>query len=280
MPPDFGQANDYYLSGRLMFREDRPQAAVAYSSVEMSFLKAVFGQALFRSFLLSLCLIPVIIVTFGLGLVLLPVAWLAPWFMKDDVYGGHWYFSLENQWHVHESAFSLIAQRLNEKRIPAVVTPRLISSGVAETPRYYLSVRQERHVAYISVFTYGADLFVSWTMWREERPIGVLWNWLKESIARIIGKGTAFHEIVRYDPARALRETVHNATRAGVDAASAGETATVAGTFGHELPVEAKSGGAIAPPPVPVANNPQPAATPTPPPPPVISAPVDADGSP
>lgn len=272
------QRDEIYVAQRLGYQEQRLAAERAYESIEFQFLWSVLGQVFLRGFLLTLLLIPVIVLTAGIGALLLPVAWIAPLFFKDNVYGGHWYYTVEDQWHLHESAFSLIAAQLRNKQVPAVVTPRLIASDLAGTPRYYLSIRQQRHVAYVSVLTYGSDLFVSWTMWREERPISVLWHWFKESIQRVIGKGTAFHEIVRYDPARAMRETVHNAVRSGVDAAERGEVATIVGTFGQELAIEPSSGSA--PPPVPVAAAAPPATAETPaapttviPPPPVTPPP-------
>ena len=273
-----GQVDDLYLSTRLAYNEQREEAERAYQSVTPQFLWAVLMQVWARAFVLTLLVLLIAIPTVGLGLILLPVAWILPWFPQDNVYGGPWHYSVENGWHLHESAFSLVAKQLQDKQVPAQVTPRLISAGVGETPRYYLAVRQGRHVGYVAVLVYGADLFVSWTMWREERPISVVWNYIKESLARALGKGTAFHEIVRHNPARALRESLHNATRAGVDAAVAGETGTIVGTFGHELTVES---GDAEPPPVPTPAIPPVATVPPPPvtPPPPVDAPPASSGA-
>jgi hypothetical protein len=53
-----------------------------------------------------------------------------------------------------------------------------------------------------------------------------------EGLSWWVGKGTLFHQMARSDPARAMRESVHNATRAGVAAALAGHRGTIQAALG------------------------------------------------
>ena len=240
------QYNERYLADRLQYQETKPDSWRAFSNVSGSDMASALKGAWFRGFLLATIVSPVAFLFIFVGddagvvvaLFLWLAAWIVPLFIRDHVYAGHWELSLEDQGHLVEPAFALTAQRLQAKQTSATIEPRRVRSSVTGVKLYYLTTRQERYTAYISVLSYGMDLFVSWSMWREQRPLPILWSWLVDTLRSLIGRSTNFHQFVRSDPARAMREAVHNSARAGVEAAIEGQQATIVGTFGHEIPEE------------------------------------------
>lgn len=244
----FADTNAVYAGQRLLFSEDQSQATSAFLNIGNRALWQTVKSALIKGFVLATVVTPVcffIIIAGDLegGTVLLAyllwtAAWGIPWFIPDHVYGGHWELLLEDQAAVTEAAFVSIFEHLARKRSPAVIRPSQLVSVIGGPPRYYLTARQGRYIAYISAFPYGTDLFLSWTLWREQMPIAMIWYWIAERVSALVGKGSTLHQIVRTDPARAMREAVHNATRAGAEAAVAGSQVTILGTFGTTLATE------------------------------------------
>jgi hypothetical protein len=239
-PTAFEEINEHYLGQRLLYQENQPNAWQAFSTVNGSEMIGAVKGAFFRGVMLTLLSVPILVILIALGVTVLAVlvwcvAWTLPWFVKDHVYAGHWEFSLEDNAHLVEPAFALASAHLLDKQISAAIEPRRVRSTVAGRIRYYLTVRQDRYICYVGMLSYGSDLFVGWSMWREQRPYVVIWYWLVGIAQSFVGKSSQFHEIVRADPARAMREAVHNATRAGVEGALDGLQATIEGTFGQEL---------------------------------------------
>jgi hypothetical protein len=269
----FENSNDNYVGHRLLFAQTQEQATAAFLDISNTEVFKVLRTTWLRGLLLAVCVTPVAIVlmimasSMGsdggglfsfLAVLLWLVAWSVPWFLRDHVYAGNWELSVEDQHEAAESAFVLTYQRLERKALPASLEPRLIRSIIGGPVRYYLCVRQGRYVAFISALPYGTDLFVSWSLWREQVPIAMVWRWLVEHLSSVVGQGSMFHQIARSDPARAMRETVHNATRAGVEAAVEGHRATVLGTFGGLAPESVDDRFALVLGPVPVAMAPGP----------------------
>lgn len=242
---NFEESNEHYLALRLQYKEDQPRSWRAFSTVGGSEMIGTVITAWIRGFIFASVVTPIALIAIfaggGAGTVIAALlwiaAWLLPWFIPDHVYAGHWELSLENQGHLVEPAFALTAQRLQQKGLGAKIEPRRVKSTVSGAGRYYLTVKQDRYTSYITILGYGTDLFASWSMWREQRPLAVLWYWLVGMAQSLVGKSSQFHQVVRADPARAMREAVHNATRSGVESAVEGQSATIVGTFGSELTV-------------------------------------------
>ncbi len=239
----FEEINEHYLGQRLMYHESQPSSWRAFSTVSGGEMFGAIKGAVLRGSILAMLTLPLIFILTllvgGGGLIVAALlwcaAWIVPWFIRDHVYAGHWEFSVEEHGHLVEPAFALTGRFLLSKRTSARIAPRKVRSEIAGNERYYLTVKQGRYTPYIGILGYGSDLFVSWSMWREQLPFLVIWYWAIGLAQSFVGKGSQFHEVVRADPARAMREAVHNATRAGVEAAIEGQHATIAGTFGQEL---------------------------------------------
>lgn len=246
VPTGFEESNEHYLALRLQYKEDQPRSWRAFSTVGSVEMLGTVTTAWVRGLIFATVVTPIAFIAIfaaggaGLAIALLLwfAAWILPWFIPDHVYAGHWELALENQGHLVEPAFALTAQRLQQKGLGAKVEPRRVKSTVAGSSRFYLTVKQDRYTCYVAILSYGTDLFASWSMWREQRPLAVLWYWLVGIARSLIGKSSQFHEVVRADPARAMREAVHNAARSGVEAAIEGQQATIVGTFGSDLSIE------------------------------------------
>ena len=129
-------------------------------------------------------------------------------------YISRWELMLDGKGDAAESCYAKIGQTLQSRGIPAVVTARRVRSANTSTVRNYLSVRRGSYSVYVGVFPFGANLYMTWSMWRETSSIRIIWS--------AISGGSEFDRVIRSDPDRALREAVHNATREGVEAAVTG----------------------------------------------------------
>ncbi len=108
-----------------------------------------------------------------------------------------------------------------------------------QPPRVYLELRHGFHTGYVSSFGYGEDLFLGWTFWLHMAParwVLLAWGRLLQALTM---RGSDLYVTLRYDAAKALRETIHSAMRQGADVATGHAQASGAGTIGSVLPVEA-----------------------------------------
>ncbi len=144
-------------------------------------------------------------------------------------YISRWELMLDGKADAAESCYTMIANALKSRKIPAEVKPRRVQSADWSTVRNYLSVKRGKYNVYVGVFPFGTNLYMTWSMWRETSSAGIIW-------AAITG-GTEFDRVIRSDPDRALREAVHNATREGVESAITGAAVAV-DQFLRNIPIE------------------------------------------
>ncbi|MDQ1511137.1 MAG: hypothetical protein QOG50_2981 [Actinomycetota bacterium] len=266
-----GGAHDTYIGNRLQYRAQHFEGDKAFQSV--SARTALLASAtLFLGSLL--CLIPAALLgalfrsppLIGiLWLVLVVLLCFLPW--REWV--SQWELTLDGKGDAAENAYASIIGALKRDRIPVGIDLRRIGGGAGTPVRNYLVVSSRPYRVFVGVFAYGDGLFVSWSMWRSRRIIAIPWVFLLEMFSWLRGRGSQLHEIVRTDPARAMREAVHNAVREGIDAAASG--LSVDASFLTTIPIthESDMGSARSAPPRPAAPPPRPAARP-----PVPAAPL------
>lgn len=171
-----------------------------------------------------------------------------------------------------DAAYAAMARALQRRAIPAqVFFQQIAKDTTTRTVGNYLVVRNDPYVVYVSVVPYGTGLYLSWSMWREQPVTRLYAEWFRQARNKRAGAGTLLHYMLRAEDARALRETVHNAVRDGVEAAIAGQRVNLKTAFGGHVPpvssasasVPPTSSGALLPPmppmppmpPVPGANG-------------------------
>jgi hypothetical protein len=160
---------------------------------------------------------------------------VAFWFfpLKEGV--SEWMIVVDGRAAAAESAYAQIYGALVRRQTPATVRPMLFRLGSGRGRRSFLEIRQGEYSAIVSVFPYGSDLFVGWTMWWTIYPAKLLWRVLTRGTR---GNKPSFGPVIGSDDVKALREVVHIATREGVDVAQLGIPVDAQATFGSELPVE------------------------------------------
>jgi hypothetical protein len=86
--------------------------------------------------------------------------------------------------------------------------------------RDYLELRRGIFTGYISSFAHGGDLFVSWTFWLKLTPARWLWMLITRVLAEVFQRGNDLYVTLRYESAKAMRESMHSAAQEGIDVAS------------------------------------------------------------
>lgn len=141
-----------------------------------------------------------------------------------------WHLLLDGQAGVAPKAYLKIQRSLTEDhRVPAEVTERTTRSAPPDRrERKILRVRAGKYSAYVSVFAFGADLFLGWTLWRRQKPAAMVRQWIAEKFSN---KGP-LAVLLTVEPAKALREVVHNSLRGAIETAAAEVRQPMAPTFG------------------------------------------------
>ena len=169
--------------------------------------------------------------------VLVPLAWIAlVLFLPRNEVLSEWQLVIDAKAPLADMAYAVIQQALKDRRVPAWVEPTQRTVNFPErTKRNFLRVSLLRYQVIMSVFPFGWDLYLGWTMVRREVPIVVVGRWLRS----LVRPGSNYDDLIDLEPVRALREAVHNAMRQAIEAADQHVTAPAGGTFGDELPVRA-----------------------------------------
>jgi len=172
-------------------------------------------------------------------------AW--PYFERQHIALSEWKLTLDGRAPAAEGTFEHIARTVVDRGSP-------VDYRVVELPelggRRYLQLRMGNFSGLVTCVPFGADLYVSWTLWwscskRElkKNEGAALWAALRDFITlpfRILtGKvenTLDFALIHQFDDAKALREMVHSVTREGVQAAVGASPMTGRGTIGSAVP--------------------------------------------
>jgi hypothetical protein len=141
------------------------------------------------------------------------------WFLKIPIQLSEWKISVDNRAAAVPMVFDHVAWVLRGREVPinSLQVRRLTLPG--EGVRDYLELRRGLFTGYVACFAFGQDLYVGWTFWVSISPF----RWVCMFIARIwrslFNRGSDLYTSLRYDSARAMRETMHSAAREGVDVA-------------------------------------------------------------
>lgn len=163
-----------------------------------------------------------------IGLILMILAFIAIsvvllvayWFLKIPIKLSEWKYSVDGKGAAAPVVLDHVAWVLRGRGAPltSLGVRRLALPG-GEAPRDYLELNSTIFYGYVAAFAYGSDLYVGWTFWVQISPF---WYFCM-SLARIWqsarNRGNDLYKSLRYDTARAMRETMHSATREGVDVA-------------------------------------------------------------
>jgi hypothetical protein len=146
------------------------------------------------------------------------------WFLKIPIQLSEWKISVDNKAAAVPMVFDHVAWVLRGRAIPLdslqVRRLRLPGDGV----RDYLELRRGIFTGYVACFSFGQDLYVGWTFWVTLSPFRYVCMIVARIWHSLTNKGSDLYTTLRYDSARAMRETMHSATREGVDVAI-GQTA-------------------------------------------------------
>lgn len=86
--------------------------------------------------------------------------------------------------------------------------------------RDYLELRRGIFTGYISCFAQGNDLFVSWTFWLKLTPARFAWMLITRVFQEVTQRGNDLYVTLRYESAKAMRESMHSAAHEGIDVAT------------------------------------------------------------
>ena len=259
-------ANDVYLGNRLQYRD----------AVDTRITGTVTGQMLKPIFLRFIyCYLILIVISYVLGAVFLILAltggtsgeetfgttdddgggiiggvagliglawWLLPFLvflMPQRLPISEWSLLLDGKAAAAPSAYAQIFESLRRRSSPLTAEAKpIVTSFAPRKEGYYLVLKHNRFTGYVSVFDFGKDLYVGWSMWWELIPIVMIGLYISQTFSGLFGANSSLHQVLRADPIKAFREVIHSSTREGVDAANAGVERSIPETFGYELPFE------------------------------------------
>ncbi|MCW2933442.1 MAG: hypothetical protein JWM19_4404 [Actinomycetia bacterium] len=145
--------------------------------------------------------------------------WICFLFLKIPIQLSEWKISVDNKGAAAPMVFDHIAWVLRGRAVPLdslqVRRLRLPGDGV----RDYLELRRGIFAGYVACFPFGQDLYVGWTFWVTLSPFRYFWMFVARIWQSITNRGNDLYTSLRYDSARAMRETMHSAAREGVDVA-------------------------------------------------------------
>ena len=109
-------------------------------------------------------------------------------------------------------------------------------------PRDYLELNSGIFYGYVACFGYGQDLYIGWTYWSKLSPIRYVFMFFARLWQSLFNRGSDLYVSLRFDSARALRKTMHRATRQGVDVAVGRLEAQGQSIIGSAIPVTEHAG--------------------------------------
>jgi hypothetical protein len=163
------------------------------------------------------------------------------WFLKVPIQLSEWKITVDGKGMAAPTVFGHIAAVLYERRAP-IAPMRAQRFKLPSAPRDYLELNSGIFYGYVACFAYGRDLYIGWTYWSRLSPIRYVFMFLARLWQSLFNRGSDLYVSLRYDSARALRETIHSATREGVDVAVGRLEAQGQGIIGSAIPVTEHTG--------------------------------------
>jgi hypothetical protein len=275
---EIGTAEDIYLGQRLAYRESSAEGDIAFGRHQgvlpllvRTWLIATFLWLIVSAFLslggvfersaepsgFSTVSESETVLRWDILCALWLLCFVVAGMVRERQWASQWQYVLDDQAPAAEAAYGCIVETIQRRQLPVATSHRAIRSDLGGDTRWYLVLRFREYSAYVGVFSFGTSLYMSWSMWREEWTLGVFWRCFIETVSG----SSHVQQIIRADPARAMRDAVHNAVREGLEAATTGQGPSIHDALRGNFPILEPAPGEKGPE---VASAPPPGAGPPP----------------
>jgi hypothetical protein len=153
-----------------------------------------------------------------------------------------WKFLVDDKGAARPIVFDHVIYAFRRRNTPVdTIGIRRLSSIVGSGTRDYLEVKRGDFTGFISCFEEGSDLYVGWTFWLRMAPYRWFLLRLELIWREVTFKANELYVTLRYESAKALRESIHSAAREGIDVA-AGRIEAEGQGIAATLPVSSGTG--------------------------------------
>ena len=231
---EIGTAEDVYVGKRLSYRDSVSEGDAAFGAYEGGYVL----KLLFRTWLIA-SVVSILVWTFLAGMAeedpfgggrsyseannaaffCWIILFILAGLIRERQWASQWEMVLDDKAGAADIAYERIADTIERRQLPLTVEERPIQPHAAAQLRLYLVLSFKEYSAYVGVFPFGTSLFMTWSMWRDQRTWGVIGTHIRDTLSG----NSHFDQVIHADPARAMRDAVHNAVREGLEVA-AGET--------------------------------------------------------
>jgi hypothetical protein len=142
------------------------------------------------------------------------------WLIPVPALLADWSHVVEQGSQATQTAFEHINAALRAQGTPADPLRARTIFRHAEGDREYLAVRRHHFTGYISCFPHGHDLYLGWTFWLHMSPLRLLMMIIGRNFQDMTSRGDGIYRSLRFESRRALVAGMHEATVAGIDAAT------------------------------------------------------------
>lgn len=142
------------------------------------------------------------------------------WLIPVPALMAEWSLVMEQGAEAAHTAFEHINSAFQAEGAPVDSLRVRTASRHEEGDREDLELRRGHFSGYISCFAHGRDLYVGWTFWLHMSPLRLLMLLIGRSMQDLTSRGDGIHRSLHFESTRALMAAMHEATRAGIDAAS------------------------------------------------------------
>lgn len=242
--------NDTYLGNRLMYNRSHETETTLYDIVEGVQAKKILRRAAIG---VAIVLVMSLVSSLGssssssssgggaVGFGLLgSLGWLAiVLFLPYQVVLGDWNLLLHGKAGFAETAYGIVYRSLTQNHaLPATIGVRRVRVGPpVRGVRNMLQVQLHKYSIYVSVFPFGTDLYLGWTLWHRDLPVVIVFRWLSTVLRRTMWN-TGIAGVREVEPVKAMRDAVHDGLREGMEAAIRGQVVPLEETFGGAVPIE------------------------------------------
>ncbi|HVK21774.1 MAG TPA: hypothetical protein VM677_10485 [Actinokineospora sp.] len=242
-PESLGQ-NDTYLGNRLQYNRSDQTEVTLFDTIVGAEAKAILRRIFLGLLvLLVVILVGALLTGFSVGsrrssnpmLSWVPTVMFV--WVLINLLGvrrtvlGDWNMLLHKKADLADTAYGVVYRSLKvDHQLPESIGVHVIrqhSGPPVRGVRNMLQIRLNKYSVNVSVFAFGADLYVGWTLWRSQLAATLVLRWI---VSRFADPGLA--GMVEVEPVKALRDVVHDGLRTGIDAAMLGRQIPLSETFG------------------------------------------------
>jgi hypothetical protein len=154
-----------------------------------------------------------------------------------------WKFLVDDKGAARPIVFDHVIYAFRRRNTPVDhIGIRRLSSIEGAGSRDFLEVKRGVFTGFVSCFEEGNDLYVGWTFWLRMTPLRWVLLRLELMWRSVTFQANELYVTLRYETAKALRESIHSAAREGIDVAAGLVEAEGQGTAAS-LPVSSGTGG-------------------------------------